>query len=103
MQHFGEICSMSERRADAAGYDVLDWLKCEYVQDRVGDDFDGTIASVTGLPQLASFFVFVIIFDGIFGLYLLRKIWHYRSEYRAVDAGKQAQSAELADGGPNEP
>jgi RsiW-degrading membrane proteinase PrsW (M82 family) len=49
-----------------------------------------TIASVTGLPQLASFFVFVIIFDGIFGLYLLRKIWHYRSEYRAVDAGGKA-------------
>ncbi|ATW87470.1 RsiW-degrading membrane proteinase PrsW (M82 family) [Halohasta litchfieldiae] len=61
------------------------------------------IISLSGLPQLASFFVFVIIFDGIFGLFLLRKIWTYRSEYRAVDAGKQAQSAELADGGPNEP
>jgi len=48
MQHFGDICSMTERRADAAVYDVLDWLKCEYIEDRVGEEFDGTIASVTG-------------------------------------------------------
>ncbi len=48
MQHFGETCSTYERRADAASYDVQDWLKCEYVQDRVGDDFEGTVSSVTG-------------------------------------------------------
>lgn len=48
MQQFGEDCSVSERRADAASYDVLDWLKCEYVLDRVGEEFDGTISSVTG-------------------------------------------------------
>ena len=48
MQRFGETCSMTERRADSAVYDVLDWLKCEYVQDRVGDDFEGTVMSVTG-------------------------------------------------------
>jgi ribonuclease R len=47
MQSFGETCSMSERRADAAGYDVVDWLKCEYVKDRVGDEFSGTVSSVT--------------------------------------------------------
>ncbi len=43
------------------------------------------IAAVSGLPPLAAFFVFIIIFDGIFGLYLLRKIWHYRAVYRSVD------------------
>src|SRR5690606_36487741 len=48
IQHFGEVCSMTERRADAASYDVQDWLKCEYVQDRVGDEFEGTVTSVTG-------------------------------------------------------
>lgn len=44
----GESCSLTERRADSASYDVIDWLKCEYMQSRVGDEFDGTIASVTG-------------------------------------------------------
>jgi ribonuclease R len=47
MQSFGETCSMTERRADAASYDVVDWLKCEYIQDRVGEEFNGTISSVT--------------------------------------------------------
>ncbi|WP_409421968.1 ribonuclease R [Pseudaeromonas sp. ZJS20] len=44
----GEQCSMTERRADEATRDVADWLKCEYMQDHVGDELDGVIASVTG-------------------------------------------------------
>jgi len=44
----GETCSMAERRADAASYSVMDWLKCEYMQDKIGDEFTGTISSVTG-------------------------------------------------------
>jgi ribonuclease R len=44
----GEHCSMTERRADDATRDVADWLKCEYMLDHVGDEFDGVIASVTG-------------------------------------------------------
>lgn len=43
----GEQCSMAERRADDATRDVSDWLKCEFMQDHVGDCFDGVIASVT--------------------------------------------------------
>lgn len=60
MQHFGEICSMTERRADAASYDVQDWLKCEYVQDRLGEEFRGTVSSVTGFGlfvQLSDIYV----------------------------------------------
>lgn len=44
----GESCSTSERRADEATRDVADWLKCEYMQDHVGDELDGVIANVTG-------------------------------------------------------
>jgi ribonuclease R len=47
MIQFGENCSTAERRADAASYSVIDALKCEYMQDRVGDEFVGTITSVT--------------------------------------------------------
>ena len=46
----------------------------------------GIIAAVSGLPPLAAFFVFIVIFDGIFGLYLLRKIWNYRAVYQSVEA-----------------
>ena len=44
----GEQCSMTERRADDATREVVAWLKCEYLQDRVGDTFDGVISAVTG-------------------------------------------------------
>ena len=48
MDILGEHCSMTERRADDATRDVADWLKCEYMQDHVGAEFDGIISSVTG-------------------------------------------------------
>src|SRR5512143_303070 len=44
----GEHCSMTERRADEATRDVENWLKCYFMQDKVGDTFDGTISGVTG-------------------------------------------------------
>ncbi|MEL4429882.1 ribonuclease R [Shewanella mangrovisoli] len=43
----GEECSNTERRADEATRDVSDWLKCEFMQDHVGDTFEAVIASVT--------------------------------------------------------
>lgn len=47
MQSLGEHCSMAERRADDASRDVAAWLKCEYMQEHVGEVFDGIITSVT--------------------------------------------------------
>jgi exoribonuclease II len=44
----GRALLHDERRADDATRDVADWLKCEYMLDHVGDEFDGVIASVTG-------------------------------------------------------
>ena len=43
----GEHFSMTERRADEATRDVSDWLKCEFMQDHVGDSFTGVISTVT--------------------------------------------------------
>lgn len=47
VHNFGEHCSMTERRADEATYHVLDWLKCEYMLDKVGKTFPGIISNVT--------------------------------------------------------
>ena len=43
----GVHCSLTERRADEATRDVENWLKCFFMQDRVGESFDGTISGVT--------------------------------------------------------
>ncbi|MDH1627385.1 ribonuclease R [Shewanella xiamenensis] len=47
LDKLGEECSTTERRADEATRDVSDWLKCEFMQDHVGDTFEAVIASVT--------------------------------------------------------
>jgi ribonuclease R len=55
----GMHCSMTERRADDATRDVTSWLKCYYMQDKIGETFDGTVSGVTG------FGLFVAL-DGIY-------------------------------------
>ena len=63
LQSIGEHCSGTERRADEATRDAESWLKCEYMQDKLGEHFDGTITSVN------SFGIFVeldnIYVDGL--------------------------------------
>jgi len=55
----GTHCSMTERRADDATRDVEQWLKCYYMQDKIGEEFEGTIAGVT------NFGIFVAL-DGVY-------------------------------------
>ncbi|MND36759.1 Ribonuclease R [compost metagenome] len=57
LAQLGEQCSMTERRADEATRDVTNWLKCEYMRDRVGETFPGVITAVTG------FGIFVELID----------------------------------------
>ncbi len=42
----GQDCSFRERRADEATRGAVAWLKCFYMQDRVGEEFDGIVSSV---------------------------------------------------------
>ena len=44
----GAHLSVTERRADDASRDVEQWLKCEYMRDKVGDTFNGVISGVAG-------------------------------------------------------
>jgi ribonuclease R len=44
----GAHCSMTERRADEATRDVVNWLKCYYMRDRIGERFQGSVSAVTG-------------------------------------------------------
>ena len=57
MVALGEQCSMTERRADDATREVDAWLKCEFLKDRIGEEFEGVIAAVT------TFGVFVELSD----------------------------------------
>ena len=57
MATIGEQCSVTERRADDATRDAVDWLKCEHMLDKVGEDYSGIVTSVT------SFGIFVELKD----------------------------------------
>jgi ribonuclease R len=48
MVELGEHCSMTERRADDASRDVMQWLKCQFMERHLGSTFHGTISGVTG-------------------------------------------------------
>jgi ribonuclease R len=54
-ENVGTHCSMTERRADDATRDVVAWLKCFYMQDKINEEFDGVISAVV------SFGVFVAL------------------------------------------
>jgi ribonuclease R len=53
----GGLCSAHERRADDASRDVEAWLKCQYMRERVGEQFRGRVTGV------ATFGVFVTLND----------------------------------------
>jgi len=60
MLMIGEHCSNNERRADEATRDVEDWLKCEFMLDKVGNIYEGRVATVLGFGlfvELKEFFV----------------------------------------------
>ena len=75
LQNAGEHCSATERRADEATRDAIDWLKCEYMLDKVGEEFNGIITSVT------SFGIFVeldeIYVDGLVHITALGKDYYH--------------------------
>jgi ribonuclease R len=80
MNRLGKHCSATERRADEATREVISWLKCEYMQDKLGEVFQGTISAVTG------FGIFVELDD----IYVegLVHITSLKNDYYAFDAVK---------------
>ncbi|WP_045107200.1 ribonuclease R [Legionella hackeliae] len=80
MSRLGKHCSATERKADEATREVVSWLKCEYMQDKLGQVFQGTISAVTG------FGIFVELNE----IYVegLVHITSLRNDYYAFDAVK---------------
>ena len=72
----GEHTSSTERRADEATRDVAQWLKAEFMQAYVGEEFDGRISGVKEFGifvELSDFFV-----DGLVHVTMLgNDYFHY--------------------------
>ena len=97
MQKFGEQCSMTERRADEATRDAEDWLKCEYMMDKVGEVYDGIISSVT------SFGIFVelrdIFVEGLVHITALKNdYYHFEAHGHRLIGERTRKIYRLGDG-----
>jgi ribonuclease R len=97
MLELGEHCSMTERRADEATRDVESWLKCEFMSDKLGEMFEGTIASVTqfGLfVRLDDFYV-----EGLVHVTSLPSdYYHYEAEKHRLKGERTGTTYRLGDG-----
>lgn len=86
MLSLGEHCSLAERRADEATREVDSWLKCEYLQDRVGEVFSGVVSATTAFG----------LFVELTGLYVegLVHISALPGDYYHFDAVRQRLTGE---------
>ncbi|QCO71103.1 ribonuclease R [Buchnera aphidicola] len=60
MKKIGVHCSITERRADEANRDVIDWLKCDFMHKKIGYILNGVISNVTSFGffvRLNQFFI----------------------------------------------
>lgn len=80
MNRLGKHSSMTERRADDATREVVSWLKCEYMQDKLGQVFKGRISAVT------SFGIFVEL-DEVYVEGLVH-VTSLKNDYYTFDAVK---------------
>lgn len=88
MLHLGEHCSTTERRADLATRDAVDWLKCEYMLDKVGQAFSGRIVDVT------AFGVFVqldhVYVEGLVHITALTNDYYIHDQVQRLLRGKHS-------------
>lgn len=82
MERLGTITSAHEKRAEEATREVEAWLKCQYMEQHLGDEFDGVITGVT------NFGVFVqiteLLVDG------LVHVTSLSNDYYQFDSGSQS-------------
>ena len=88
IDQIGEHISITERRADEATRDVSNWLKCEYLVEHVGDEFDGVVSAVTG------FGLFVMLNDlyveGLIHVTGLPKDYYYHEQAQHRMVGERS-------------
>ena len=94
-QQLGIHTSMTERRADEASRDVVNWLKAHYMQDRVGEEFDGTISGVTNFGLFVTLDGLAI--DGLVHITELgRDYFHFDASRHALVGERGGRTYQLA-------
>ncbi len=81
MERLGAITSAHEKRAEDATRDVEAWLKCQYMEGHLGEEFDGVITGVTNFGLFVQ--ITELMTDG------LVHVTSLANDYYKFDAGSQ--------------
>lgn len=96
MDEMAKHCSMTERRADDASRDAMDFLKCEFMSHRIGDEFFGEISSVTSFGLFITLDEFFI--DGLVHVSTLPSdYYHYDADNVRLLGERSGHSYQLMD------
>jgi ribonuclease R len=90
VKKIGLHCSMTERRADEATRDVVDWLKCDFMQKKIGYTLTGVISNVTSFGffvRLNQFFI-----DGLVHIATLIDDYYYFDSIGLKLIGKSSKN-----------
>lgn len=82
MERLGAITSAHEKRAEDATRDVEAWLKCQYMQGHLGEEFDGVITGVTNFGVFVQ--ITALMTDG------LVHVTSLVNDYYKYDVGSQS-------------
>jgi ribonuclease R len=82
MERLGSITSAHEKRAEDATREVEAWLKCQYMEQHLGDEFDGVITGVTNFGLFVQ--VTELLVDG------LVHVTSLSNDYYHYDPGTQS-------------
>lgn len=96
LEAIGAEVSVTERRADEATRDVVTWLKCEYMLERIGETYSGVVTSVTGFGlfvELKDIYV-----EGMVHITALpADYYHFESVYHRLVGERSGRSYRLGD------
>jgi ribonuclease R len=96
MDQLGQECSLRERRADEASRDVVAFLKCEFMRDRLGESFSGVVTGVTDFGLFVQLEGLQV--DGLVHVAMLgRDYYRFEEDRRALVGERSGERYTLGD------
>lgn len=96
MERLGKITSAHEKRAEDATRDVEAWLKCQYMEGHLGDEFDGVVTGVTNFGLFVQ--IPYLMTDGLVHVTsLANDYYHYDAATQRLKGERSGKEFRLGD------
>ena len=97
MERLGTITSAHEKRAEEATREVEAWLKCQFMEQHLGDEFDGVITGVTNFGLFVQ--VTDLLVDGLVHVTSLSNdYYHYEAGTQSLVGERTGRVYRLGEG-----